>query len=297
MASEALKKFADELKFTREQKGITLQQISAQTKIDIKFLQQIEEGYFEFLPEIYVRAFIKEYAQSINLDPDEVISNYNLAKGEIKETDEKRPFQRKKDANLFYDSTVPSKMEFTKAGYEEYGSTTLVDTKKNSNFKNLLSRKTILIASLLILILIFSYLIFIKSDTESVIEEVPYKDIQTERYKVDTAKSQNNFFENSDSLILSILPLNNVWLKVLSDNKEILEKTVQSNQQLNIKALKEFYIVVGDAGSIKMSLNNKPITQLGNAGEIRRYIISRDTIKSYLIPIQKKNEEGPSKEN
>ncbi|MDH7605836.1 MAG: helix-turn-helix transcriptional regulator, partial [Melioribacter sp.] len=83
MASEALIKFAEELKFIRVEKGISLQQISNHTKIDIKFLQKIEEGDFNFLPEIYVKAFIKEYAQTLELDPYDVIKKFVEAKNKI----------------------------------------------------------------------------------------------------------------------------------------------------------------------------------------------------------------------
>ena len=61
MSLEELKKFSNELKEHREKTGITLQQISQKTKIDIKFLKSIEESNFDILPEIYIKAFIKEY--------------------------------------------------------------------------------------------------------------------------------------------------------------------------------------------------------------------------------------------
>ena len=78
MPNEALRKFAEELKSTREAKNITLQQIANRTKIDLKFLQAIEECKFDILPEIYMRAFIKEYAQTIELDPNEIIAKFDM---------------------------------------------------------------------------------------------------------------------------------------------------------------------------------------------------------------------------
>ncbi|MCH7974117.1 MAG: helix-turn-helix domain-containing protein, partial [Bacteroidetes bacterium] len=54
-----LNKFAQELKKAREKADITLQNLSARSRLDIKFLQSIEKGDFSFLPELYVKAFIK----------------------------------------------------------------------------------------------------------------------------------------------------------------------------------------------------------------------------------------------
>lgn len=296
MALEALKQFADELKSAREQKDITLQQISNQTKIDIRFLQNIEDANFDFLPEIYVRAFIKEYAQSINLNPNEIISKYDRAKGSIKDNNEKKTQIKKQNEEVFQEITESKNNKFPEFDDEKYFSPSL-ESIENIGTKSVLPKKIFISSIVFIFFLLFIYLIFIRNNTENIVEETPYQDIVTERYKIDSSKIQSNMLEKSDSLTLSIIPLNNVWLKVLSDNKEVLVRTVKADQTLNFRALKEFYVVVGNAGSIKMSLDNKPITQIGNPGEIRRYFITRDSIKSFLIPVQKKNEEGSQKED
>ncbi|MCH7827355.1 MAG: helix-turn-helix domain-containing protein, partial [Bacteroidetes bacterium] len=54
-----LNKFAHELKKAREKADITLQNLSARSRLDIKFLQSMEKGDFLFLTELYVKAFIK----------------------------------------------------------------------------------------------------------------------------------------------------------------------------------------------------------------------------------------------
>ena len=75
-----LKSFANELKKTREEAGITLEGVSAKTRIDIKFLKALERGDVHFLPELYVKAFVKQYAKVIGLDADETLQRFLLAK-------------------------------------------------------------------------------------------------------------------------------------------------------------------------------------------------------------------------
>ena len=75
-----LTKFAQELKKAREKAEVTLQNLSARSRLDIKFLQAMENGDFSFLPEIYVKAFIKDYAKFIGLDENEIIKKYEAAK-------------------------------------------------------------------------------------------------------------------------------------------------------------------------------------------------------------------------
>ena len=51
------------LKKTRESKEIDLQTISNTTKVNIKYLEAIENGNFDSLPNIYIRLFIRTYSE------------------------------------------------------------------------------------------------------------------------------------------------------------------------------------------------------------------------------------------
>ena len=75
-----LKKFAEDLREARIKSGISLQQIHFKTRIDIKFLEAIENGDFDILPEVYLRAIIREYVNFIGLDEKVEMYKYDLAK-------------------------------------------------------------------------------------------------------------------------------------------------------------------------------------------------------------------------
>ena len=53
-----LEQFGEELAQARMAKGISLIDISAETRINLKFLEAIERGQFKILPQTYVRAFL-----------------------------------------------------------------------------------------------------------------------------------------------------------------------------------------------------------------------------------------------
>ena len=59
----------EELKRARERKEIMLEDVAHETKINLDYLKAIEAGEFNFLPQAYVRAFIRSYAQKVGLDP------------------------------------------------------------------------------------------------------------------------------------------------------------------------------------------------------------------------------------
>jgi DnaJ-class molecular chaperone len=73
------------LKQIREGMGIELQTISKEMKINIKILEWIEEEAFEKLPAlVYLKGFLKSYAQSLGLNPPKVVEEYLRFKEESK---------------------------------------------------------------------------------------------------------------------------------------------------------------------------------------------------------------------
>ncbi|MEQ6389752.1 helix-turn-helix domain-containing protein [Bacillaceae bacterium S4-13-58] len=65
------------LKEAREAKGLTLEDIQEKTKIQKRYLQAIEKGDFSVMPgQFYTRAFIRQYAEVVDLDPTEVLDDY-----------------------------------------------------------------------------------------------------------------------------------------------------------------------------------------------------------------------------
>lgn len=65
------------LKKIRERMDIDLKTISTETKINTKILEWIEEEALEKLPaSVYLKGFLKAYAQALNLEPQKVIEGY-----------------------------------------------------------------------------------------------------------------------------------------------------------------------------------------------------------------------------
>jgi transcriptional regulator with XRE-family HTH domain len=61
----------------RQQRGITLEQAAAQTKISLRMLKALELNDFSQIPsEVFVRGFVRSYARFLDLDDGEVIKRY-----------------------------------------------------------------------------------------------------------------------------------------------------------------------------------------------------------------------------
>ena len=74
--------FGMRLKLEREQRGITLDQISQSTKIGTRFLQALEQDHFEQLPGgIFNKGFVRAYACAVGIDEEQTVADYLTATG------------------------------------------------------------------------------------------------------------------------------------------------------------------------------------------------------------------------
>jgi cytoskeletal protein RodZ len=65
----------------RRNRGITLEEISASTKISLRALDAIERGDFQVLPGgVYDTSYIRQYARSIDYDEGLILAAYHRAK-------------------------------------------------------------------------------------------------------------------------------------------------------------------------------------------------------------------------
>lgn len=65
------------LKEARLAKGLSLEDLQSITKIQKRYLIGIEEGNYSSMPgNFYVRAFVKQYAEALHLNPDEIFETY-----------------------------------------------------------------------------------------------------------------------------------------------------------------------------------------------------------------------------
>ncbi len=67
----------ESLKITREVLDLDLEEVAFLSGVSIKHLENIEKERFELLPpRMYVRTFVKKYAEQISLDPEKASGDY-----------------------------------------------------------------------------------------------------------------------------------------------------------------------------------------------------------------------------
>ncbi|WP_458415288.1 helix-turn-helix domain-containing protein [Schinkia sp. CFF1] len=73
----SLTELGKRLEEARRRKSLTLDELQDITKIQKRYLQAIEAGNFDVLPgKFYARAFIKQYAEAVDLDPEQLFEEF-----------------------------------------------------------------------------------------------------------------------------------------------------------------------------------------------------------------------------
>lgn len=289
-----LDKFADELRQQRESAGLTLQQMATKTRIDIKFLEAIDQGNFSFLPDLYVKAFVKQFAKTIGLDENITLKKFEAAR-EGKEFDTNPPETveevKKEDAhkpdlpktNILKDeqskSAVKPTTPFNSYTDEQKQNPSEDDGKANSQLMifGLGGVGFIIIAALLY------FFIFNKSD-KIIVEETPIEEVieqGSQRYVEEELPDKTNsgdstiVYTSADSLYLTFFAEETSWIFVVLDNKRTQEFTLAPNLKFSISAANEFKATIGNSGAVSLQLNNKPVDFSGRLGSVRYFKLDR----------------------
>ena len=69
--------FGQKLKEAREENGLQLEDVSRATRVRVCHLESLERDDFDAMPQdVFVRGFVRMYADCLELDPDSLIAEY-----------------------------------------------------------------------------------------------------------------------------------------------------------------------------------------------------------------------------
>lgn len=306
-----LKEFGQDLKKLRELKGISIAEISAESRINTKFLNLLESGIFDFQPETYVRSFIKAYARAINENENQLLNEYDKAKAGFyarrKFADENAKDISAPDAKLrisvlenpaktneepegepvYQKSLETDKPDYMKLKPEPFEE----DTKE---FSNRSITQKILLGLLIIAIGtgIYFLVIYLNSsaDKKSDVKPKTFNEISSEYEnklngnKIDSARIKDSLktLAEKDSLSLTIKAIKDIKIKVyIDDANEVIDENLSAKDSLIFKAKEKFRFSANTSQNVDLYLNGKYLKKSGltPGSSIKNLIITKEGIK------------------
>lgn len=282
-----LDRFAEQLRKARLKKGVSLQQMAARTRIDFKFLEAIDNGNFSFLPELYVKAFIKQYAKSVDLDEQETIKKFEAARaGKVIDDDEPKSLLEQK-IEISVTQPVSEKGKSTPI-FDGSALASKTPGKSDEKKKKL---RVLIYAAGIILTGVIVFVALMNRSSTIVVEELPYEKVLEEtkdRYQVkEEIEDSIPVAFNPDSLTLQFAnadSLDSAWVMVIYDDLKKEDFLLYPKKTKTIKAADNFKFTLGNSGIILIRLDNQLLNFDGKKGSVRHYEITRNGIKRLNSP-------------
>jgi len=237
----------EELKKKRTELGKTLEEIAEQTKIKKSCLIAIEEGKFDEMPtEVYTRAYIKMYAETLGVDPFVILKDYD-------------EYLKSKKQNVVTISRIESKPEKKKSD------------KKSFSFS--WKMPTWGVTAVIILAVIVIVVLFLQLDKKDQTIPPPPPVTQTPlSTESEIAKLEEKAEQKQETVsqqqLLKIEATDKVWMRITIDDKEKKEFLLNPGQTVELQANKSFKLHIGNAGGVKVLFNNKELDRLGETGQV-----------------------------
>lgn len=252
------------LRKTREEQGISLDEVVEATKIRSKYLKALEDENFDILPgDVYARGFATAYLKYLGIkDNPEVVE---IMKPKAKEPEV--PVEEQKEA--------PRKAAATPR--RKKSSDSFEETPLNKN------AKLIIILSLAAVLLLFAVQgIYSKQMADDAQQG---NQVQQEQQGENQAEGEPEVPEEPvappepevpvyDGLemrleILNVNPnaTDQCWMQITVDGQKT-ETTMSEGQIQDIKATQNIQLNLGNAGVVKVTLNGQDLGTMGNQGQV-----------------------------
>ena len=281
MSNTGLKKFSEELKKQREEKEISLQQISSKTKIDLKFLKAIEENNFDVMPEVYMRAFIREYAATIGLDGSATLLKFDKYKsGETMATE--TPASQD-------DSGDESDSTHDEENIKEFDATSHSGSKSTSGDGMSKNQAIYLVtAAVVIIAVIIAYFVYDsqstpefiterQTDPPAKVEEQP-KERFVEKEIID--QPDVNSTPIPETISVKVTASDTTWMRVLIDDTNTQEFMLYPNGAKDLTGKDNMKFLLGNSGGVQFWLNGENLNFQGKQGVIRNIKIDKNGLSS-----------------
>jgi len=250
--------------------GKSLEDMSAETQINIRYLREIEAGGEFSLPEVYRRTFIRTYAKALGIDVEEFLepSQAEPASGAAAEE--------------------PAGIEVAAGPPVESPTAAPVFSNPLSDLSQLRTMVIVVVFLLTALILAVKWLgseggnegVPGPGTTERPAATRPGENLSAfNQDRMDRGTERDGGRGPQDSLVLVATSTESVWVHIVLDNDSTVEYTMPPRYSVTLRAAENFLLAVGNPAGLSISLNGRRLDILGDGNRPKKNILlSRKTL-------------------
>lgn len=295
------------LREARENKGLTLEDVQTNIRINVRYLSALESGNYSALPTpVHVRGFLRNYARYLGLDPQPLLDRYLVVQGQdvrtVTRSEEDispdNPLVERQDQPFF----DPVNLEVNGKGF---------DSVSNGGSNGSMLQIVIIIALVIALALIANRFIpmlmgrggegnvvqeFTAAIQEVVADVTGATPTPTEEMTPEQSAGSSVFIEGTeqpivdtsrnnpgaagtptptrpplpatlDEIQLKLDILERTWVEVTIDGNVVSSGIARANDSLEWTAQTEAKVLTGNAAGVFVTINDVALGRLGGRGE------------------------------
>jgi cytoskeletal protein RodZ len=243
--------FGEHLKREREMRGVSLEEISAATRIGTRFLEAIEKDQWDQLPGgVFNRGFIRSIARFLGLDEDSLVAEYALGSY--------------------------GKADAAKAAEH------LAEIPRNW-------RPAAIAAAVVIALLILSGLvvrqywgpwIWARLHRQHAEAAVGAPSASSQTTPVASLPDAQAILPANATLTLKMEVAKPAEVTIYADGQTVFEGAVQSNDVKQFEARAKFEITSSESSAVQLELNGQAMPPLGASGQPGSVTLTHDNLKT-----------------
>jgi cytoskeleton protein RodZ len=254
--------FGGKLRAAREQRGLSLRQIAASTKISIAALEALERNDLSKLPGgIFSRAFVRSYAIEVGLDPDATVHEF-----------------------LERFQATPGVQPASPAGITQADGREEIQRRVVS----------VAVAVALVAVPIIGLALFVSwraRQGDGGVSSTPASASSSRDSIAPAPTAQPGTAAVTPPrppamvpgvMTLELHPTGSCWVKLTVDGRPVFARLMAAGEKEIRPVRDEATIEIGDAGAFAFSIDGRPGKPLGQSGQVRTAHITRQTLARYL---------------
>ena len=294
--------FGEHLKREREMRGVSLEEISAATRISVRFLEALENEQWERLPGgIFNRGFIRSVARFLGLDEENLVAEYAMETHERPEIAvwTKEPVRKRTNWAAIGSVIAVAILVFAGAwyGHHRYGAEISAWHQEHPILKTVLAR--------------FRHSKAPASSPQNTSAGdaatsqatppqqavAPPPAAPSKNSQADSAAPNTTSPKNSATTSPATLPVGNPaapaglmelkveagetsTVSVLADGKVVFSGKLEAQRTLTLHAQNSFTVSSSKSNAVLLELNGHTVPPLGPPGEPGKITLTRDNLKS-----------------
>ena len=246
----------DLLRRERERQNLSIKDIEKATSIRALYIDAIEKGEYKTLPgEVYAKGFVRNYANYLELNANEIVNAFN---------EEMHPQEELQESAGSSSAEEARQEQSAERNREEYRGPKITSLESYPMEKSSHGVRNALMVAVAVFAVALVALIAFGGDEEPS-APAPRAKTQTQQGQKQTEAAPK---PAADGVEMKLSFTDRCWTEVVVDGKTEFEGTAEKGKVLTLKGKDKVRITAGNAGALNYSLNGKDMGAIGQKGEV-----------------------------